>query len=115
MLCIHHSEIVFTMSTSKVLEDVSTLSTKNEHLTTPYMTHLEYARVVGVRALQLSTNKSPQIPLDGDYDPIRIARRELEAGVVNLVIRRTLPDGRIDDWHVKDMVIVYHDAVSCDE
>lgn len=80
------------------------------HLTTPYMAHYEYARVLGVRALQLFANHSPQVDIEGCYDPIKIAMKELKAGKVKLVIRRTLPDGRLDDWNVRDMVIPWFDT-----
>lgn len=97
------------MSTdSEVVEGEASNTVK--HTTTPYMTHYEYARVLGVRALQLTTTHSPQVPLDGCYEPIKIAMKELQAGKVKLVIRRTLPDQSKDDWNVKDMIIPWFDT-----
>jgi len=90
-----------------VVEGVSEVVT---HATTPYMTHYEYARVLGVRALQLFANHLPQVDIEGCYEPIKIAMKELKAGKVKLVIRRTLPDGTIDDWNVRDMVIPWFDT-----
>ena len=78
------------------------------------MTHFEYAKVIGVRAIQLAANHQPQVELDGCYDPIKIAIKELQAGRVKLIIRRTLPDGSKEDWNVNEMVIPWFDTYPCE-
>ena len=93
-----------------VVEGESDVLVPNVRATTPYMTHYEYARVLGVRALQLTANHTPQVELNGCYDPLKIAINELREGKVKLVIRRTLPDGTKDDWNVKDMHIPWFDT-----
>ncbi|MEM2319990.1 MAG: DNA-directed RNA polymerase subunit K, partial [Candidatus Bathyarchaeia archaeon] len=60
----------------------------------PKLTRFEKARVVGARALQISMGAPILIDLtEGCTSPIDIALKELEAGVLPITIRRTLPDG----------------------
>lgn len=76
--------------------------------TSAYMTKYEYARLLAARALQISSGTErgrPRINIEGNYDPTDIAQREIHERVVPLVIQRTLPDGSVETWHVKDMHI----------
>lgn len=58
------------------------------------LTRFEKARVVGARALQISMGAPVLLDLDSvDRSPINIAILELEAGVLPISIRRSLPDG----------------------
>lgn len=60
----------------------------------PKLTRFERARVVGARALQIAMGAPILIePPKGVWNPIDIALRELESGVLPITIRRTLPDG----------------------
>ena len=94
-----------------VLEiDESSELTYNQPIrkTSMYMTKYEYTRLLAARALQISagTEKGhPRINVEGIYDPMDIARREIDERVVPLVIQRILPDGSTETWNVKDMHI----------
>ncbi len=63
-------------------------------------TKYERARIIGSRALQLSQGAPMLIKLSKKeleeikYDPIEIARREFEAGVIPIDVRRVLPHER---------------------
>jgi len=60
----------------------------------PKLTRFEKARIVGARALQISMGAPVLIDLDGvERSPINIAILELEASVLPLSIKRSLPDG----------------------
>ena len=62
------------------------------------LTRFEKARIVGARALQISMGAPVLIEVPEDVkDPIEIALMELEAGVLPITIRRTLPDGTYQD------------------
>ena len=61
------------------------------------LTKYERARVIGARALQLALGAPPLIRVDSTNDPIEIAEEELKAGVLPIVIRRRLPDGKYQD------------------
>ncbi|MCD6479199.1 DNA-directed RNA polymerase subunit K [Candidatus Bathyarchaeota archaeon] len=64
----------------------------------PKLTRFEKARIVGARALQISMGAPILIEVpEGVKDPIDIALLELEAGVLPITIRRTLPDGTYQD------------------
>ncbi len=67
----------------------------------PYLTKFERARIIGARALQLSLGAPPLIDIKGLKDPIKIAEKELELGVLPMVIRRKLPDGTYQDIPIK--------------
>jgi DNA-directed RNA polymerase I, II, and III subunit RPABC2 len=75
-------------------------------ITLPYMTKYERARILGTRALQISMNARVMVELDGETDPIVIARMELEQRRIPLSVRRYLPDGSYEDWCVDELVIL---------
>ena len=78
---------------------------KNERITTPYMTKFERARVLGTRALQISMNAPVMVPIEGEIDPLEIARKELREKKIPIVIRRYLPDGSFEDWSIDELQI----------
>lgn len=64
----------------------------------PKLTRFEKARIVGARALQISMGAPILVePSEGYSSPIDIALKELEAGILPITIRRTLPDGTYKD------------------
>ncbi|KAI9726577.1 MAG: DNA-directed RNA polymerases I II and III subunit RPABC2 [Chrysothrix sp. TS-e1954] len=76
-----------------------------ERSTTPYMTKYERARVLGVRALQISMNAPVLVDLEGEADPLQIALKELREKKIPLVVRRFLPDGSYEDWRCEELMI----------
>ncbi|CAG8485850.1 2718_t:CDS:2 [Ambispora leptoticha] len=78
-----------------------------EKVTTPYMTKYERARILGTRALQISMNAPILIDRGNETDPLAIARKELREKKIPLMVRRYLPDGSYEDWHVKDLIAGY--------
>jgi DNA-directed RNA polymerase subunit K/omega len=68
----------------------------------PRLTRFEKARVVGARALQISMGAPILVDVSESYSsPIDIALKELEAGILPITIRRTLPDGTYQDIPLK--------------
>ena len=64
----------------------------------PQLTRFERARIVGARALQLSMGAPVLIEIaEGVRDPVDLAMKELEVGVLPITIRRRLPDGTYQD------------------
>jgi len=60
----------------------------------PVLTRYEKSRIIGARALQISMGAPILINIQGKkIDPIKIAEEELEAGILPIMIRRTLPSG----------------------
>ena len=68
----------------------------------PKITRFEKARIVGARALQISMGAPILIEVNEVVsNPIDIALKELEAGILPITIRRTLPDGTYQDIPLK--------------
>lgn len=60
------------------------------------LTRYEKARLIGARALQISMGAPPLIRVTKDMiDPIDIALKELEAGVLPMTVRRRLPEKKL--------------------
>jgi len=66
------------------------------------LTRFEYARILGARALQISMG-APVLVLGQEEheeeqgDPLLISEREIRQGLLPILVRRTLPDGRYQD------------------
>ena len=72
----------------------------------PNMTRFEKARIVGARALQVSMGAPLLIELpEGLSKPIDIALKELEAKVLPITIRRSLPDGSFQDIPIQWLIM----------
>ncbi|HDO41362.1 MAG TPA: DNA-directed RNA polymerase subunit K [Candidatus Bathyarchaeota archaeon] len=68
----------------------------------PKLTRFERARICGARALQIAMGAPVLIQVtEGMTNPIDIALKELESGVLPITIRRTLPDGTYQDIPLK--------------
>jgi DNA-directed RNA polymerase subunit K len=50
-------------------------------------TRYERARIIGARALQISMGAPPLVEMDTN-NPVKIARHELESGVLPITVRR---------------------------
>lgn len=68
----------------------------------PKITRFEKARIVGARSLQISMGAPILIEVgEGETNPIDIALKELEAKILPITIRRTLPEGTYQDIPLK--------------
>ncbi|WP_457615392.1 DNA-directed RNA polymerase subunit K [Methanopyrus sp.] len=52
------------------------------------LTRFEIARIVGARALQIAMGSPVLVEVEGDEDPLEIAKREFDEGVVPVVVIR---------------------------
>jgi len=64
------------------------------------LTRFERARIIGARALQLSMGAPPlinvsELPAYVKEDPVLIAQRELEAGVLPITVLRYTRSGKV--------------------
>jgi DNA-directed RNA polymerase I, II, and III subunit RPABC2 len=78
---------------------------RQKRQTMPFMTKYERARILGLRALQISNNAPLMVEHDKETDPLKIATKELVAGKVPFIIRRRLPNGTFEDWAVNELII----------
>ena len=68
------------------------------------LTKYERARIIGGRALQLSLGAFPLVEVMRGESPIDIATRELERGVLPVIIRRKLPNGEYVDISLQELL-----------
>lgn len=77
----------------------------DERITTFFLTKYEKARILGARALQISKNAPVMVDLDpGEWDPLKIAEKELLAKKIPFIIRRYLPNNTYEDWKVEELI-----------
>ncbi len=69
------------------------------------LTKYERARVLGLRATQLSKGAPPMVDTTGLHDVLRIAEKELRENKLPLIIRRPNADGTHVDVKVSEMII----------
>jgi DNA-directed RNA polymerase I, II, and III subunit RPABC2 len=86
---------------SEIINDNS-YNKKKEKLTNPYITKYEKARILGVRATQISMNSPVMVNTDGMTDPLKIAIKEFQEKKIPLIIRRYLPSGEYEDWKLSE-------------
>jgi DNA-directed RNA polymerase subunit K/omega len=68
----------------------------------PKLTRFEKARIVGARALQIAMGAPILVePSKVLSNPIDIALKELEVGILPITVRRTLPDETHQDIPLK--------------
>ena len=76
-------------------------------ITPPFLTKYEKARVIGVRATQISKNSPLYLNADdkdlSHWDPLYIAEKELSEKQIPFVIRRYLPDSSFEDWKLSEL------------
>ena len=78
-----------------------------ERITSPFMTKYEKARIIGVRAVQISKNSPLYLTADSNslmnWDPLTIAEKQLSEKKIPFIIRRYLPDGSFEDWKISEL------------
>lgn len=69
----------------------------------PKLTRYERARVIGARALQVALGAPILVKLERNIplDPLFVAEKELESGVLPIIIRRRTPSGEYQDIPIR--------------
>ena len=81
------------------------LQIAKERITTRFLTKYEKARIIGARALQISKNAPIMVEVEpGEWDPLKIAEKELVEKKIPFIIRRYLPDNSYEDWRVDELI-----------
>jgi len=102
----HNSEEIATLA--KVIRDDKNNIIDELHRTIPILTKYEKTRVLGQRAKQIENGHTPFVRVaDNVFDSSIIAIQELEQKKIPFIIRRPLPSGAAEYWHLKDLEIVY--------
>jgi len=84
----------------------------SKHRPPYWLTNFERAKVLGVRARQISNNVTPTIEVpSGVINPLDIAKLELEAKRLPLIVARTYPDGTVEEWPVNKLALTPSEIV----
>lgn len=74
------------------------------HKTLPYLTKYEKARILGQRAKQIETGAKPLVKVpENIIDGYIIAELELREKKVPFIIKRPIPGGAFEYWHLRDL------------
>ena len=74
------------------------------HKTIPFLTKYEYTRIIGMRAKQIDNGAEIFVnPPKNIISGYNIALIELEENKLPFIIRRPIPGGGSEYWHVKDL------------
>lgn len=76
--------------------------------TSHIMTLHEYTALIIKRARELENDKAQPTLSRSEleavcYDPVKIAKKEIDEKRVDLVICRTLSDGTKEEWHLNEL------------
>lgn len=76
--------------------------------TPPYLTRYERAKVISIRAQQLSIGNQPRMEVNESHTShLAIALQELKEKKIPNNIVRILPDKTTEIWAVKDLINLY--------
>lgn len=94
-----------------IIEDYSDIIQNydpNNNRTNNILSKYEKVKIIGLRAEQLQRGAEPFIQIDirKPFNPLNIAKKELEEGKIPFMISRKLPDGKIEYWRLDDMIIL---------
>jgi DNA-directed RNA polymerase I, II, and III subunit RPABC2 len=74
------------------------------HKTIPYLTKYEKARILGQRSKQIETGAKPLVKVpENIVDGYIIAELELKEKKIPFIIRRPIPGGSCEYWHLRDL------------
>ncbi len=92
-------------SFAKISRDASGQIIDNRHKTNPILTKYEKTRILGQRAKQLETGSQTFInPYPAEVvDSYLLAQMEFDRGLIPFIIRRPLPGGKTEYWHLNDL------------
>jgi DNA-directed RNA polymerase subunit K/omega len=101
--CLNHNsdEIV---KLARVVRDENNIIIDPLHRTLPYLTKYEKARVLGQRAKQIEVGAKPLVKVpENIIDGYVIAELELREKKIPFIIKRPIPSGAFEYWHLRDL------------
>ena len=101
----HNYDEIYIMA--KVTRDKNNNIIDDLHRTLPILSKYEKTRVLGQRAKQINTGSRPFISVeDTVIDGLLIAQEELHQKKIPFIIRRPMPSGGSEYWHLSDLEIL---------
>ena len=78
-----------------------------KHRSVPYLTQFEKTKILGFRVNQLSRGARAYIAVPEHVTDLKeIARMELEARRLPVIVKRPMPDGTFEKWRLSDLLIL---------
>jgi DNA-directed RNA polymerases I, II, and III subunit RPABC2 len=101
---VNHNEVI---TLSKVVKDKHGIPIDPLHKTVPFLTKYEKARILGLRAKQINSGSDIFVDAPSNiFDGYTIAQMELEQKKIPFIIKRPLPNGSSEYWHVNDLELI---------
>ena len=98
----HNSDEIQKMA--KVIRDENNIIIDPLHKSLPFLTKYEKARILGQRAKQIEIGAKPFVKVpENIIDGYIIAELELREKKIPFIIKRPIPGGAFEYWHVKDL------------
>lgn len=85
-----------------ILENIQNTKKK----TIPILTKFEKARIMGVRMQQLAYGAKPRVDTSNLKSISEIVNKELIERKIPFIIRRSLPNGKFENWKLEEFDIV---------
>jgi DNA-directed RNA polymerase subunit K/omega len=102
---IHNFDEILSMC--KIIRNKKNVIVDELHKTIPILTKYEKTRILGERTKQINNGSKPFVDVQNDIiDGYLIACKELEEKKTPFIIRRPLPSGGSEYWHLKDLEII---------
>ena len=92
---------------SRVTRDINNHIIDDMHKTIPILSRYERAAVLGSRTKQLNNGNKPFIPVNSTIlDNYLIAESELKQKKLPFIIKRPIPNGGFEYWHIEDLELL---------
>jgi DNA-directed RNA polymerase I, II, and III subunit RPABC2 len=91
----------------RVVRDAKNNIIDELHRTLPYLTKYEKARILGQRAKQINAGAKAFVEVpEKVIDGYLIAELELKSKRIPFILRRPLPNGGCEYWHLRDLEVI---------
>jgi DNA-directed RNA polymerase subunit K/omega len=101
----HNSEEISKLSI--VIKNNEGIIVDPLHKSLPFLTKYEKARILGQRAKQIETGSKPFVKVSENIvESSIIAELELRENKIPFIIRRPIPGGGCEYWHLKDLEVI---------
>jgi DNA-directed RNA polymerase subunit K/omega len=95
------------LSLCRIIKNKKNVIVDELHKTIPILTKYEKTRILGERTKQINNGSKPYVDIQNDIiDGYLVAQKELEEKKIPFIIRRPLPSGGSEYWHLKDLEVI---------
>jgi DNA-directed RNA polymerase subunit K/omega len=102
---IHNFDEILALT--KIARNKKNIIIDELHKTIPMLTKYEKTRILGERTKQINNGSKPFVDVANDIiDGYLIATKELEEKKIPFIIRRPIPSGGSEYWHLKDLEVI---------